>query len=128
MKYLEFKQKSVVYVVNKLDGIEKHVDMFEFYSLGLEEALLPVSAAHNRGVYEVVEKIDDKLNSLGYRQDKASNPDSATKVALIGRPNAGKSSVLNRITGSERRLSVSFQGLPAIVSIHSTNTMVMISC
>ena len=110
VKYLEFKQKSVVYVVNKLDGIEKHVDVFEFYSLGLDEALLPVSAAHNRGVYEVVEKIDDKLNSLGYRQDEAINPDSATKVALIGRPNAGKSSVLNRITGSERALVSELSG------------------
>ena len=77
--------------------------MFEFYALGLEEDLFPVSAAHNRGVHDLVEEIDKRLDDMGLRASKG-DPRGATRVALIGRPNAGKSSVLNRITGSERAL------------------------
>jgi GTPase len=103
VRHLEDKKKNVIFAVNKLDGLEKHANMFEFYSLGLEEDLLPVSAAHNRGVYDLVEEIDKRLNDMGLRAKKG-DPRGATRVALIGRPNAGKSSVLNRITGSERAL------------------------
>ena len=103
VRHLEDKKKNVIFAVNKLDGLEKHANMFEFYALGLEEDLFPVSAAHNRGVYDLVEEIDKRLDDMGLRASKG-DPRGATRVALIGRPNAGKSSVLNRITGSERAL------------------------
>ena len=103
VKYIEDSGKEVIFAVNKLDGLEKHVDMFEFYALGVDDKLLPVSAAHNRGVYDLVEEVDTKLNQMGLRSKKG-DPRGATRVALIGRPNAGKSSVLNRITGTERAL------------------------
>lgn len=103
VRYLQEKKKNTIFVVNKLDGIEKQTHMFEFYSLGLQEDLFPVSAAHNRGVYEVVEEVDRRLDDMGLRARKG-DPRGATRVALIGRPNAGKSSVLNRITGQERAL------------------------
>lgn len=102
-QYLSRQGKNVIYAVNKIDGVEKQGQMFEFFELAPDTDLHPVSAAHNRGVYDLVELIDDQLTDMGLR---AARPveDDAVRVALIGRPNAGKSSILNRITGEPRAL------------------------
>jgi GTP-binding protein len=94
--------KPVVYLVNKVDGKEQLSQTFEFYELGIEN-LLSCSAAHNRGIWEVSEALENQLKQV-CKPSKENRNEQTTKLALIGRPNAGKSSILNRICGEERSL------------------------
>lgn len=97
--------KPVLHVVNKVDGPRQESLAAEFYSLA-PKALHAVSAEHGRGFDEL---IDDILAGLP-ATDATSAPDEAApqdrpiRVALVGRPNAGKSALLNRLTGSERSI------------------------
>ncbi len=103
VQFLKELNKDVVYIVNKVDGPEHEVLSWDFYELGIEKFHM-CSAAHSRGLWEVCENIETHLRQ---REDlKAVKPrdPEATKIALIGRPNAGKSSILNRLCGEERSL------------------------
>lgn len=89
--------KPVLYVVNKVDGNRQEDEAVEFYELGVDE-LLTVSAEHGRGVADLVDQI------LGFLPecDSDGEVDGETRLAIIGRPNVGKSSLVNRILGKER--------------------------
>lgn len=101
-RYLEEQQKAHVVVINKIDGPEQSQAMWEFFELGVDE-LTKVSAAHNRGVGDLKDFIGDTLAKLPGRQGYKAQ-EGAIRVAIVGRPNAGKSSILNRLTGEERAL------------------------
>ena len=77
--------------------------MWEFYELGLGDDILFCSAAHNRGIWDVSGSLEEALQEVNRTNIKTEDKD-ATKIALIGRPNAGKSSILNRICGESRAL------------------------
>lgn len=89
-------KKPVFYVVNKIDGLEQEDKLYEFYSLGVEK-LFPISAEHKYGV-------PDFLDALIATFPGRTSPeaDEMIKVAVSGRPNAGKSSLINRLLGKER--------------------------
>lgn len=88
--------KPVFYTVNKIDGVEQEENLFEFYSLGVEK-LYPISAEHKYGVSDFL----DALVATFPVQD-APEVDDMIKVAVAGRPNAGKSSLINRLLGEDR--------------------------
>jgi len=92
-------KKPVLLVVNKVDGDKQEDDVAEFYALGIAQSYT-LSSAHGRGVGEL---IDDLLELLPTRD----MPEIASEVrmAVIGRPNVGKSSLVNRILGSERMVA-----------------------
>jgi GTP-binding protein len=89
----------LIHAVNKMDRAGHETDASEFYALGGDE-LFFMSAAHGRGVPELLDEIVQRLPA---REAKAgSSPD--LKLALVGRPNVGKSSILNRLAGFERAI------------------------
>jgi GTP-binding protein len=100
-QYLERLNKPHLVVVNKVDGVEQAQLIWDFYELSQEP--LKVSAAHNRGVADLREDIGAALGALPGRASYKHAPD-ATRIAIVGRPNAGKSSILNRLIGEERAL------------------------
>jgi GTP-binding protein len=91
--------KPVIYGVNKIDGPEQENASYEFYGLGVEK-LFPISAAHGYGVRDMMDTLVEMLPPETTEEEAAKG----IRVAIIGRPNVGKSSLLNRIMGSERVL------------------------
>lgn len=89
--------KPVLFVVNKVDGPKQEVNLGEFYALGVEE-LHPVSAEHRLGVNGLV----DKILELMPDQVSIDEDVTETRLAIVGRPNVGKSSLVNRLLGFER--------------------------
>ncbi|MDR1668846.1 MAG: ribosome biogenesis GTPase Der, partial [Oscillospiraceae bacterium] len=95
---LQKSKKPVVVAVNKIDGIgPPPPEIYEFYNLGLGEPY-PVSALHGHGTGDLL----DACLALMPEETAPPENDGAIRVAIIGKPNAGKSSLLNRILGSER--------------------------
>ncbi len=90
-------EKPIFFVVNKIDGPEKEDELYDFYLLGIEH-LYPVSAEHGYGVRDFL----DNLTAVFPDQKKADSGTDAIRVAVVGRPNAGKSSLINRILGEQR--------------------------
>jgi len=90
-------KKPVFYVVNKVDGEKIEEAASEFYALGVEN-LFTISAEHNRGIGDLM----DEVVKAFPRGSKDEVPEDVTKIAVIGRPNVGKSSIVNRLLGFER--------------------------
>jgi GTPase len=102
VRLLRKSSKPVVYVANKLDQPGKLGEASDLYSLGLPN-LIGVSAAHGLGTGELAEAIAAHLPNVS-EGPAADDDDETPRIALLGRPNAGKSSLFNRLSGSERSL------------------------
>jgi len=100
LKILRATSKPAFYAVNKIDGMEQEIKLYDFYSLGIEK-LYPISAEHRYGVSDF---LDDLVQELP--KGVAEDQQDMIKLAVVGRPNVGKSSLINRILG-EKRLVVS---------------------
>ena len=92
--------KPVILVVNKVDSLgAPPLELYDFYSLGLGEPY-PVSSVHGHGTGDVLEKICEYLP----KKDETEDEDDRITVAVIGRPNVGKSSLVNYVLGEERMI------------------------
>ena len=89
--------KPVVLAVNKLDNYNPE-KLYEFYNLGLGEPF-GISAEHGTGIGELLDEVVDNFNSEGEKEDNDS-----IKLAVVGKPNAGKSSLCNKLLGFDRTI------------------------
>lgn len=90
--------KPVVLVVNKVDSFEKYMaDVYEFYNLGIGEPI-PISAASMLGLGDMLERV----SSFFPNDATESEGEEIPKVAIVGKPNVGKSSLINRLAGENR--------------------------
>jgi GTPase len=96
---LRRQEKPVFYVVNKIDTPKHEDKVFEFYALGVER-IFSVSSQEGYGVHDLLEEVM-KVLPKGAEEEELLN---ATKVAVVGRPNVGKSSLINRFLGYKRVL------------------------
>ncbi len=100
-EYVRRSGKPVIMLVNKVDGSETVFDMTaEFHAIGLE--LMPVSAAHGYNLHEVRARVKEFVEELGISEDLDDGVERGLKLAMLGRPNAGKSSIINAIIGKDR--------------------------
>ncbi len=101
---LRKQDKPVLLVVNKCDNEEKRMEAVEFYGLGFEE-LFPVSSISGTGTGDLLDKVVELLPD-----DNGEEEDKFPKIAFVGRPNVGKSSLMNALLKSDRCIVTDIPG------------------
>lgn len=94
---LRRSKKPVILAVNKVDSKKYEMDVYEFYNLGMGEPM-PISAAGKLGIGDLLDRVADELSGDTQEEDDTDIP----HVAIVGKPNVGKSSIINKILGQDR--------------------------
>ena len=95
---LRRSHKPVVLVVNKVDNYTKMMaDVYEFYNLGIGDPV-PISAAQRSGLGDMLDRVTEHFKDLDLDEIEDDRP----RVAIVGKPNVGKSSIINKLTGESR--------------------------
>ena len=102
-RVLRKSKKPVLVAVNKLDTPNRYDEIYEFYQLGLGDPW-PISSIHGHGTGDLLDEVVRQLHETGAVERATQAEDTGINVAIIGRPNAGKSSLTNKMTQDERSI------------------------
>ena len=95
---LRRSKKPVVLCVNKVDSYQKFIaDVYEFYNLGIGDPM-PISAANRQGIGDMLDEVIKYFPESNGEEEEDERP----KIAIVGKPNVGKSSIINKLTGENR--------------------------
>ncbi len=95
---LRRSRKPVILVVNKVDNFNRMMaDVYEFYNLGIGDPI-PISASQKSGLGDMLDKVVEHFKALNLDEEEDDRP----RVAIVGKPNVGKSSIINKLTGESR--------------------------
>jgi len=109
-QWLRRQGKPVLVVANKAEGRLATSSILDAYALGLGDPV-GVSAEHGDGIADLMSEIADRLPPVEKTEDEEAGDDRPLKLAIVGRPNAGKSTLLNRLLGEERMITGPEPGL-----------------
>lgn len=93
---LRKSNKKIIVAINKMDNKDSYDNIYDFYELGFDN-YIPISAIHNTGYIELMDEV-----TSGFRTKDESDEEERLKIAIIGRPNVGKSSLTNAILNEDR--------------------------
>ena len=95
---LRRSHKPVVLAVNKVDSfVKQQADVYEFYGLGLGDPL-PISSANRQGIGDMLDEVTKYFGETAYEEEESKVP----RIAVVGKPNVGKSSIINKLLGESR--------------------------
>jgi len=100
VRMLKPTKKPIFHTINKIDGPQQREQMVEFHQLGVD-TLIPISAKHKIGIFELMSEVTSHFPDA----DRKADDESYIKIAIVGRPNVGKSSLINTMIGRKRFLT-----------------------
>lgn len=126
--YLRGRGKNIFFAANKVDGVRHEELLTEFYRLGIER-IYPISAQHGLGLDELLDALTENFPDVDQsRKDK--DEDEPIAVAIVGKPNVGKSSLINLISGKQRSIANPTPGttrdaIDTTIRVHKKNYLLI---